>query len=192
MTGGGGNDTYTVDDAGDVVEEFQESGSDHVRSSVSYVMAAFLENLTLLGTGNINAMGNRSSNSIVGNAGSNIITGGLGLDTLTGNAGSDRFIFQGLEDSGKSMNSSDVITDFKSAQGDRIDLSAIDAISSSLANDAFVFVGVSAFSAAGQVRSFTWNALTYLELNTDSNLSTIEMMISLSGTLALAQPDFLL
>jgi Ca2+-binding RTX toxin-like protein len=192
MAGGGGNDTYTVDDASDVVVEFQASGSDHVRSSVNYVLGAFIENLTLLGTGNINATGNLTANSIAGNAGRNIITGGLGLDTLTGNAGSDGFIFQELEDSGKTMNTSDIITDFNAAQGDRIDLSAIDAISSSLANDAFVFVGVSAFSAAGQVRSFAWNTLTYVELNTDSNLSTIEMMISLSGTLVLAQPDFLL
>jgi Ca2+-binding RTX toxin-like protein len=192
LSGGGGNDTYTVDDAGDVVIELPGGGVDGIRSSIDYALGLFLENLTLLGSGNVNATGNWTANTIAGNAGNNIINGGLGQDTLTGNAGADRFSFQGLEDSGKTMNTSDVITDFLAAQGDRIDISAIDAISSSPSNDAFVFVGASAFSAAGQVRSFTAGGITYVALNIDSNLNTTEMMISLSGALALKQSDFML
>jgi Ca2+-binding RTX toxin-like protein len=192
LSGGGGNDTYTVDDAGDVVIELPGGGVDQIRSSVDYTLGFALENLTLLGSGNVNATGNWTANTIAGNAGNNIINGGLGQDTLTGNAGADRFSFQGLEDSGKTMNTSDVITDFLAAQGDRIDISAIDAISSSPSNDAFVFVGASAFSAAGQVRSFTAGGITYVALNIDSNLNTTEMMISLSGALALKQSDFML
>jgi Ca2+-binding RTX toxin-like protein len=192
MAGGGGNDIYTVDDAGDVVIELPGGGIDEIRSSISYTLGLSLENLTLLGSSNINATGNLAANIIAGNAGNNIINGGLGQDRLTGNAGADRFSFQSLEDSGKTMYTSDLITDFLAAQGDRIDLSTIDAISSSVANDAFAFVGISAFSAAGQVRNFNWGGITYVELNTDSNLNTTEMMISVSGNLVLGQLDFLL
>jgi Ca2+-binding RTX toxin-like protein len=48
MAGGGGNDTYTVDNAGDVVMESAGGGEDHVRSSITYALGAFVENLLCL------------------------------------------------------------------------------------------------------------------------------------------------
>ena len=89
MVGGAGNDTYTVDDAGDVVTELPGSGTDTVRSSVSYTLGNFIENMTLIGSSNITATGNVSDNALYGNAGANTITGGLGRDTLSGGSGAD-------------------------------------------------------------------------------------------------------
>ena len=81
--GGAGNDTYVVDNAGDVVNESGGSGTDTVQASVSFSLAdpvhaiGSIENLTLTGTDAINATGNNLDNVIVGNSGANILTGGL-------------------------------------------------------------------------------------------------------------------
>ena len=191
MAGGAGNDTYTVDNVGDVVLELPGAGTDEVRSSISYVLGLSVENLTLLGSGNLVATGNAEANRIIGNAGNNVITGALGQDTLTGNAGVDTFVFQRIDDTGNTQASADRITDFQSAQGDKIDLSGIDADISTLADDAFVFIGSSAFTSAAQVRSFVSSGVTYISLNTDANLSSTEAIIVLTGNILLTQGDFL-
>jgi Ca2+-binding RTX toxin-like protein len=91
MSGGEGNDIYEVDDAGDVVTEVAGAlgGTDRIDSSVSYVLGANIENLTLTGGAAINGTGNELANSIVGNDDNNQLFGGAGIDTLTGNDGND-------------------------------------------------------------------------------------------------------
>ena len=71
MEGGGGHDTYTVDNAGDQVIEANVAGSsDLVNSSVSFSIASqFVENLTLTGGAAINATGNKLNNVLTGNTG---------------------------------------------------------------------------------------------------------------------------
>jgi len=46
MIGGAGNDTYVVDNTGDVVTENASEGTDTVQSSVTYILGANVENLT--------------------------------------------------------------------------------------------------------------------------------------------------
>jgi Ca2+-binding RTX toxin-like protein len=85
MTGGDGSDTYYVDNAADVVTEtnaLASGGIDQVVTSVSYVLAANVEELTLLG-GAINGTGNALNNLIVAGSGVNAIDGGAGIDTLS-------------------------------------------------------------------------------------------------------------
>ena len=110
MAGGRGNDTYYVDNVGDVVEEVQNAGIDMVFSSITYALGANLENLSLTGTGAINGIGNALNNILVGNSSSNILTGGAGADVLTGLGGSDTFRYTSLADS--NLASLDRITDF--------------------------------------------------------------------------------
>jgi Ca2+-binding RTX toxin-like protein len=87
MTGGKGNDTYKVDDIGDTVTEGVGGGTDTVVSSVSFVLGANVENLTLIGADDIDATGNDLANILIGNDGSNILTGGKGDDTYYVGAG---------------------------------------------------------------------------------------------------------
>ncbi len=93
MIGGLGNDTYHVDDAGDVAVERPGEGNDTVIASVSYsLVGQFIENLTLLCGADINGTGNGLDNLIVGNCGTNTLSGGAGNDTLDGRGGADLMI----------------------------------------------------------------------------------------------------
>ena len=95
MTGGDGNDTYIVDDAGDTIVEADNSGLggiDTVRASVSYALAANLENLVLLGSANINATGNSKGNNITGQRRQQRARRRAGSDTMTGGGGDDFYV----------------------------------------------------------------------------------------------------
>jgi Ca2+-binding RTX toxin-like protein len=171
MIGGAGIDTYYVDNVNDVVIETDASltALDRVFASVSYSLGANVENLLLTGSDNINATGNEVSNRLVGNDGNNILDGGLGADrlegglgndtliggmgtdNLTGGAGADTFAFNDWSESGIG-NLRDIITDFSSAQGDKIDLSKFDANLLTAGVNGFSFIGAADFTGAGQVR----------------------------------------
>jgi Ca2+-binding RTX toxin-like protein len=198
MIGGGGNDTFVVHDTGDVVSEANglAGGIDTVQSFVSYTISDVdVENLTLLGTGNINGTGNAAANVITGNAGNTVLTGGAGIDTLIGGLGDDRFDFNALEESGVGAGNNDVIADFTGAGalgGDLIDLAGIDANGGVAGNQAFALIGTSAFSAAGQVRYLQVGTDTFVQANTDADTATIEFELKLAGLHALSGVDFVL
>ena len=129
---------------------------------------------------------------LYGQAGNDTLDGGAGKDMLTGGDGSDVFRFSLPSDSGLSQISADLITDYMASQADLIDLSLVDAIDNTQANEAFSYIGSSSFSAAGQVRSFLSGGTTFVALNTNSDISAPEMTISLSGALSLQTSNFIL
>src|SRR5262245_53290536 len=182
MIGGTGDDIYWVDQAGDIVSEAAGEGTDHVYSRVDYTLGANVESLRLTGgakdgTGNGldnviegNDLYNRLSggdgnDELWGNEGEDVLLGGngndrligdgrpwnFGADTLTGGAGADTFVFWQIADSTPA--DYDIITDFSSAQGDKIDLSEIDANSLVAGYQAFTFIGSQSFhGVAGELR----------------------------------------
>jgi trimeric autotransporter adhesin len=92
LVGGVGNDTYVVNSTADVVTELAGEGTDTIKSSVSLGLGGNFENLTLLGSADLNGMGNSLSNVLTGNAGSNQLVGDNGADTLDGGAGDDTLV----------------------------------------------------------------------------------------------------
>ncbi|MBL0167826.1 MAG: hypothetical protein IPP85_12125 [Propionivibrio sp.] len=92
LIGGLGNDTYVIDNLGDMVTENPGEGTDLIQSSLTWTLAANVENLTLTGSSAINATGNTQDNVLTGNSAANTLTGGDGNDTLNGGAGADTLI----------------------------------------------------------------------------------------------------
>ena len=79
----------------------------------------------------------------------------------------------------------DVLLDFTSGT-DRIDLSAIDAIAGTVADDAFTFIGTAAFSnQAGQLRFETVDGLVHIFGDVDGN-GVADLHIMASGPQVLA------
>ncbi len=93
LKGGLGDDNYIVDRTTDKIIELANQGHDEVFASVNYTLPAYVENLTLLGSRDMDATGNSLANQLRGNAGDNDLAGGAGADLLIGGAGADRFIF---------------------------------------------------------------------------------------------------
>jgi serralysin len=145
-----------------------------------------------------NLRGNAGANTIwggIGNdilhgrAGNDTLNGGLGLDSLTGSGGFDRFDFDSVSESLPGLNR-DVITDFignGSLEGDRIDVSTIDANVLLAGNQAFTFIGRAAFTAAGQLRY----SGGVLQGSTDADASA-EFAIQLIGAPVLVGADLVL
>ena len=89
MIGGLGNDSYFVENAGDVVTENLNQGTDTVSSRLAYTLPANVENLILTGTSAVNGTGNGLANVITGNTANNQLNGGVGNDILNDGAGND-------------------------------------------------------------------------------------------------------
>ncbi len=90
LRGDAGNDRYQIDDAAEINKTIADAGIDTVLASISYVLGAQQENLTLLGSGALNGTGNLGANVLIGNSGSNVLLGGGGNDVLLGGGGNDR------------------------------------------------------------------------------------------------------
>jgi serralysin len=162
MLGGAGDDTYVVGEAGDIVTELADEGTDTVESSINYTLGDHVENLILTGTA-VEGTGNGLDNVITGNDLANLLSGGAGDDRLIGGDGVDRLVGgEGADVFVAELNSTEVATkrgsmsldmilDFNRGEGDRIDLSGIDFNGDAEGNGTYNFVGKADGKKAGDV-----------------------------------------
>src|SRR3546814_2021491 len=103
------------------------------------------------GDGDDLVYGGDGTDTLYGDVGNDLIEGGMRSDWLHGGAGADQFYYRPehllSHDAGD-----DMIADFSSAQGDRIQLAMIDANRQTVANDKFSFIGRDEFSGEAGVR----------------------------------------
>jgi Ca2+-binding RTX toxin-like protein len=131
------------------------------------------------GFGNDLLNGGVGNDYLDGGVGNDKLIGGPGVDTMAGGFGADSFIFQSTFDSPPAF-FEDRILDFNRFQGDRIDLSAIDANTGVFGNQAFTFVGFDPTPGTGQVGFSVVGGQTFVQVNTDAD-AAIEMQFKVSG-----------
>lgn len=153
------------------------------------------------GSGNDLVVGDSLANSLFGQngddrlnglAGNDRLIGGLGSDELTGGTGTDQFIFASLAEMGTLVITADEVMDFSRAQGDRIDLQQIDAKSGTSPNDAFTWIGTSAFHhVKGELHYSVSGGDAYLSGDVDGN-GAADFIIRIDTMTSLSAGDFIL
>lgn len=83
VRGGADDDNYLIDDPGIALVEFAGQGTDTVETSVTFALPDHIENLSLIGSGNIDGFGNSLDNLITPNLGANFFDGGDGVDEVS-------------------------------------------------------------------------------------------------------------
>jgi Ca2+-binding RTX toxin-like protein len=133
--------------------------------------------------------GGSGNDQLSGGEGGDSLTGGLGADRLTGGRGADRFVLLSLTDSTVEGAGRDRIDDFRPGQGDRLDLSAIDAVSGGT-DDAFTLVA--AFSAvAGQLVVSALGGDTLVAGDVDGD-GAADFSVLVTGAVTLTEAAFVL
>lgn len=191
MLGQQGNDTYSVNAAGDSVIEFSGEGTDTVLARVAvFTLGANVEHLSYTGTSTFTGIGNGENNNLRGGTGSDFlsgldgddfVTGAGGADTLLGGNGADQFRYIGND-------GVDTIVGFTSG---------VDKIA--LANSVFTHTGTVDFvQGAGAVATSANSTFLYdsttgiLSFDADGNGASAAIALASVGTgLTLAAGDFI-
>jgi Ca2+-binding RTX toxin-like protein len=137
---------------------------------------------TLYGGGDDDDLyGNDGVDVLRGEGGEDRLTGGAGEDMLFGGANADTFVWKSTNETSVIPVQADRIFDFYIAQGDRIDLSGIDANVYAIGNQAFTFIGTAAFSGTpGEIRYYHADGHTFLEMQTGTSVD-VEGVIRVNG-----------
>jgi hypothetical protein len=106
----------------------------------------------LTGRGGDDALsGMGGADTLRGGGGSDTLNGGMGGDQLWGGSGADQFVFQTVGESRVQVAGRDTIADFNAAEGDRLDLSSIDASLRQGGDQAFMLGGASFTGKSGEL-----------------------------------------
>jgi Ca2+-binding RTX toxin-like protein len=204
LIGGIGNDTYIID-SNDTIIEAVSSGTDTIQANFIFDLntVANIENLTLIGTANLNGTGTAGNNTLIGNSGNNqlnggagndtlkggtgndILVGSLGNDSLTGGTGRDRFTFTSPNDK------SDRITDF-SVLDDAIAVSAAGFGGGLVANVATqLVIGAAATNANQRFVYDSTNGFLFFDVDGNGGTAQVQIATLSTGLLTMSSADIL-
>ncbi|RVU03514.1 hypothetical protein EOE18_15450 [Novosphingobium umbonatum] len=168
IVGGSGNDTIYGGNGADIL--YGNAGNDIIYGDA----------------GNDILYGAEGNDTLYGGAGDDRLEGGAGADILTGGDGKDQFLFRTTD-----LGSTDIITDFTHGT-DAISLSVIDANTKTTADDAFTFIGTSAFTnTAGELRYVQSGGNTYIYADVNGD-GVADLTIELLGSYTMTKSDFYL
>lgn len=201
INGAGGTDTVSYASAGSAVtvnlttttgQNTVGAGTDTITNTENLTGSGF--NDTLTGNSSANTIiGGAGNDNINGGGGNDFLYGGAGTDTLTGSTGGDVFVFENAT----AFGGSDTITDFSTAQVDKLNISDLldaydplnDAISDFVRitdNGTHSFLSV---DADGGGNSFTQiaqlSAVTNIAAGATATETELQAMIT-AGTLLVA------
>jgi len=150
----------------------------------------FLSNVIVAGSGDDAIRAAGANDVIIAGAGNDRLSGDAGADSLTGGIGADVFAYSNVSDS--SGDGVDFIADFRHSEGDRIDLSLIDANPFQGGDQAFTFIGNDGFhNVAGELRVLTNDVATFVLGDTTGD-GNADFIIALDNVIVFTPQDFLL
>lgn len=176
-------------------------GTDDLRGGVGQdTLYGALSHDTLMGEAGDDLLYGESGNDFLqGGAGRDLLAGGWDADTLVGGVGADQlygglgadlFIWTNLQDSRVGGANRDTVQDFLATDGDRIDLSALDAKAGVKGNQAFVWVeAFDGLAGALRVQSTAQGCVILADTNGDN---AADFAVDIFGTATVSAADFIL
>jgi serralysin len=132
--------------------------------------------------------GGGGADQLYGGSGNDVLTGGAGADVLYGGLGQDVFVFTAADLGGTDLGVTDLgvtdqIRDFKAAEGDLVDLSALEGLE---------WIGTAAFTGqAKELRFAAAPGATLVQADLDGD-GLSDLVIALQAGVTLREVDFLL
>lgn len=200
LRGGSGSDTASyAEDAAGVLADLTagtatgDDAGDDTLVGIAHLTGGSGDD-TLAGSSAANLLqGGNGDDVLRGGTGSDTLAGGFGRDVLSGGSHTDTFVFADAADSKPGAGIRDLISDFRPASAELIDLTGIDAITGG-GDDAFAFIGAAALSGvAGQLNAVQnpTDGYTLIAGDTDGD-GLADFEIQLTGLYTLTTAHFLL
>lgn len=148
-----------------------------------------------VGNGEANRLvGGGGADRLLGGDGADVLAGGEGKDVVAGGGGADVFVFASIKEfAGKALAAADQILDFSKTDGDRIDLSAIDAVKSTTGiNEAFTWISGAAFGKKAGELSYTVSQGIGVVMGDIDGNGAADFAIRIDGAPTLVATDFVL
>ena len=182
VSGGDDDDVVSGGDGNDLLNG--DAGDDRLTGG--------LDNDSLIGlTGDDSLFGGFGNDALQGGDGDDVLQGGRGRDTLNGGFDRDVFVYLKATDSTVAVAGRDIISAFQNGT-DQIDLSKMDAKTTTAADDVFTFIGTAAFSgAAGQLHYVVSGANIVVEGDQNGD-GTADFAIQLNAIASVDAFDFVL
>ena len=190
LFGGAGADTLNGGIGTDYTAYADSNAAVTVNLAASTASGGTAQGDVLISIENVN--GSNFNDTLTGSGVANVLRGLAGRDTLTGGAGADSFVYAAISESAVGVNA-DRITDFNHAQGDRIDLSLIDANGGGIGNAGLHLYRFRPLHRRGRAASLRRDKPRVTTIAGDVNGDKVsDFHIQLTGNLALVAGDFVL